>query len=118
MQIASIDYIFSKIIDPIKQALKFQRISSLAHAANATKNVPAGHRLYLRSVTLMELELGIKNEHNAEVKEGILTSVQELVTQKKPVVKEEEVSDPLKPGFKFKAQANQILAEDEEEDDE
>ena len=67
--------------------LKLHKINSLGVAANAAKNTKAGHRVYLRCMTLLENELEIKNEENAEKEEGFINN--KLEEWKKQKEKEE-----------------------------
>jgi len=57
---------------------KWERVAALGQVALAAKDAPAGHRVYLRAMTMIEIELGIKNDKNAEVGEGYLASVKML----------------------------------------
>jgi len=66
-------------VEEILQRVKWERIAALAAAAGAGKDAPAGHRVYLRAMTMLEIELGIRNEHNYEVKEGFLDNVETLM---------------------------------------
>jgi len=63
----------------VMQSTKWQRVQALGQVAEAAKNCPAGHRVYLRAMTVLEIELGITNAKNAEVAEGHLVSVDSLM---------------------------------------
>jgi hypothetical protein len=77
----SVDHLLEQVREPIGHSMKWHRIISLAAAANAAKDTPAGHRVYLRCISMLEVELGIMNPDNAEVKEGFLGSVEQLIAQ-------------------------------------
>lgn len=72
------DFLFS----PIQKYLKLKRLEAIAKVADASKSTDAGHRVYLRCMTILELELGIDNKKNYEVSEGYLQSTQDLVSKK------------------------------------
>jgi len=71
--------------------LKWDVVRSVATAALASKNTPAGHRVYLRCMSILETELGIDNDKNAEVAEGYLSSLSELFPQQPEVIEKKEL---------------------------
>lgn len=108
-----INQVYSKIADPIQMYLKSQRIAALAKAAEGAKDTPAGHRVFLRAMTMLEVELGIMNEENSEVQEGFISSVQELFAPKKS-----SSSSNLKPLKKdTEKQQNETNSKETEEKD-
>ena len=87
---AVVKSVFSYLANPIREFLKWNRVSALAQAAHAAKDTKAGHRVYLRAITMIEIETGIVNDDNSEVKEGHLGAVTELIaTQEDPQTDEE-----------------------------
>ena len=75
----SVNKVLNFIKYPIVQYLKWKRVEALSRVAEGAKNTKAGHRVYLRAVTMMEIELGVDNQDNYEVKEGYLDSVSDLI---------------------------------------
>ena len=73
-----IDYLIQKISFPIREFLKWKKVNAIANAGIAAKDTQAGHRVYLRAITDLEVELGIKNDANCEVQEGYLNSVDDV----------------------------------------
>ena len=73
--------------------INWEKINALGTAACGAKDAVAGHRVYLRCMTLLELELGIINPKNYEVKEGFLTHPKILESGDNNV---EESEDDLK----------------------
>jgi len=73
--------IMSYLSEPIKTYFKWKRIEALGQVARGTMGPKAGHRVYLRAVTMLEIELGIGNGRNTEVQEGYLKSVDQLMPQ-------------------------------------
>jgi hypothetical protein len=68
---------------------KWQRVQALGQAAEAAKNTKAGHRVYLRCMSMLEIELGVDNGNNAEVSEGFLDSLDRLVARSSDEMPEE-----------------------------
>jgi len=110
-----IDYFLESLFQPIKSFLKSQRINALANVVQGTKNIPAGHRACLRAITFIELEFGMRNEKNMEVQEGLIPSLDSLIVKPETT---QQTGEELGPKFNFKAQADEILQDDEDEEEE
>lgn len=80
MEKYELDQVLNRLYGPINHASKWQRVSALGSAALAAKDTKAGHRVYLRCMSMLEIELGVANPSNAEVQEGFLDSVEGLVS--------------------------------------
>ena len=99
---------------PIAMYLKYKKIESLSKAMEASKNVPAGHRIYLRCATLLEKELNINNPDNAEIKEGFYVETEEERKERlenNPILKKwiaEKESDDLEIDEKENKDENEI----------
>jgi len=86
-----VEKILGFLASPIKKFIKWQRVEAIAAAAMAAKDTSAGHRVYLRSMTMLEIELGVQNEDNCKVSEGHLDNVQELMEKAQEEPKAEEL---------------------------
>jgi hypothetical protein len=60
----------------IQRFVKISTLGALGCVANGAKDTAAGHRVYLRAITLLEKEFGIDNPRNAEVSEGFLRAAE------------------------------------------
>jgi len=87
--------IVGRIGSMFKSYSKWQRVNALGQAAQAARDTTAGHRVYLRAMSMLEVELGILNAENSEVAEGYLENVQDLVGTPVPEEKEQVDSEEL-----------------------
>jgi len=69
---------------------KWERVAALGKAAEAAKNTDAGHRVYLRAMSMLEVELGIINPNNSEVTEGYLEDIDRLIKKDETLLTEED----------------------------
>ena len=114
MNEGTISQIWSELRGLLISYNKFHRINALANALNGAKNTKAGHRVYLRSATLLEYELSIDNTENAESNEGYSFPAQ----MKAEVAKAAEKRKEDKPDFTSKIKPEDLKCEEYDEPDE
>lgn len=103
-----VEYVFEKAFEPVSIYLQNQRLNALGQVLQGAKDTQAGHRVYLRAMTILEGEFGIYNESNAEVAESHIAHVGEVIPQFRPKNPNEVVEDE----YNVAEEMNQVLNEE------
>lgn len=118
-------FVFSRLLTlgaRFVSAYKIQALCQLVKTLTEQEELPdsAVRPMYLRALTLLEIEMGVKNPDNQEVKAGLIESPEALMKEAEDKLKNQSAAKPQPkpqedrlPNSFFKSRNDQVIQNDE-----